>query len=69
MKELFIINDYETGQPMYYFLTNNAIKCYELLSKVDGMVEKDCWQKLFVHLCKENNVIIEYFENVKEYNY
>ena len=69
MKELFIINDYDTERPMYHFLTNNASKCKELLEEVDYYEEKDDWLGLFEELCKKNNIMLEYFDNVYSYNY
>lgn len=35
MKELFIINDYDTGEPTEFYITDNARGCAEALDDVE----------------------------------
>lgn len=69
MKELFIITDYDTGEPMLYFLTDDAKKCNEILYEVDMMEDKDDWVSLFKEECEKQGVKLEHFENTVVYEY
>lgn len=57
MKELFIINDYDTHEPFEYIITDNLLKCKEILGNVEKqMVEGECdywYEKFFEELDKE----------------
>ena len=48
LNELFIINDYETGEAMGYYLTNDASACEEALSVIDKIHDDEDLPKSLV---------------------
>ena len=68
MVELFVINDWETEKPMYYYLTTNALECYDIMAKVDKLEDKDDWQYLFEEMCAKKGIKLQCVEPI-EYNY
>ena len=39
LEELFVINDYETNEPMVFYLTDDLNGCFQALSDVDSIYE------------------------------
>ena len=77
MKELFIIRDYETGEIIDIYLTDNATKCEDIFSKlerkyIDKYYDEDLHplnSGIFEETCKKKGVKIELANRVVSYDF
>ena len=75
MSELFIVYDYETHNPIYYFLTNNAKECENIFGKLDKerLDNDDLYYcdivSSFIDECKKQNITLEQVYCEGEYEY
>ena len=75
MNELFIINDYDTKQPMMYYLTDNAYECKKVLEDIDALDKGEeifityHWLEIFEKECANRGIKIKPFERIAHYNY
>ena len=77
MEELFIINDYDTGEPFEYILTDNAIGCKKTLEEFEKR-KRDCdsedeydeleWDDFYEMLDKKH-INYKVITNIEKYDY
>ena len=75
MNELFIVYDYETHKPIYFFLTNKAKECENIFGDIEKeIIDNDNLYSydivdLFIDECKKQNITLEqvYCEGESEY--
>ena len=78
--QLFIIRDYETHEPIIYYITDNASRCHDVMSDVEDTYEDDdtqlakekfgdSWITAFENECKRRNIYIELVNIIRKYNY
>lgn len=75
MSELFIVYDYETHEPVYFFLTSDAKKCEDIFGALDKerLADDELYYcdivDSFIDECKRQNITLEqvYCEGSYEY--
>ena len=62
MNRLFVIRNYETDEPLSYYLTDNPYACHDILYDIDCNREEyteseiDHWENTFVKRCQEEGI-------------
>lgn len=78
MNELFIIKDYDTHKAIYYYLTNSASKCVEILSDLEHerfeAENNGCYDTInpleqFEKRCELLGIRVERITEIKDYYY
>ena len=72
MNNLFIVKDYETGEPLSYYLTNNVYECKAIMEMIDRAQDEDENDEFYspsIVAMKDNGFDFVFQELVKEHDW